>query len=259
MSQGNVERLVAMLGATVSMKESDLMIGGGEQMIELPVPIFLIEHPKGLVLFDTGCNPQVAVDPVGCWGKIADYLHVRMKPEEAVDQQLRLHGYKPEDVKYVVVSHLHLDHSGGLALFPQAKFFIMKGELNYAYWPDRHARASFKINDLLPTRRFDWNELEADTDLFGDGSLVMLKTPGHTPGQASLMIRFRRQPPLLITGDTAHIRRQIETLSPMPTDFDRQMATDSIRRIRQIRDGREARIWVMHDPEDWTSFPHRLE
>jgi N-acyl homoserine lactone hydrolase len=259
MSQGKVRRLIAMSGGAVSMRESELMIGGGERMLDLPVTMFLIEHPSGLALFDTGCNPRVAIDAVGCWGKIADYLHVRMKPEEAVDQQIRLHGYQPEDVKYVIVSHLHLDHAGGLRLFPQAKFFIMKGELNYAYWPERHARASFKIDDLLPTRRFDWNELAGDTDLFGDGSLVMLKTPGHTPGEASLLIRFERRPPLLITGDTVHIRAQLETLAPTATDLDPHLAVDSLRRIKQIRDKGEAQVWVMHDPEDWAELPHVME
>lgn len=256
MKQTEVDKLVAMPGATVSMKESELMVGGGDRMIELPVPTFLIEHPKGLVLFDTGCNPQVAVDAEGYWGRIADYLHVRFSPEFVVDRQLRQHGYRPEDVRYVVVSHLHLDHAGGLALFPNARFLIMKGELNYAYWPEKRHRAAFKINDLMPTRRFDWVELEDDTDLFGDGSLQMLKTPGHTPGEASLFVRIKGHQPILLTGDALHIRAQLSTLAPSEGDYDRKLAAESIARIKQIHDLGEARVWVMHDPEDWATYPH---
>ncbi len=256
MGQGRVIRLIAMEGGTVTMKESHLMVGGSERQRVLPIPMFLIEHPDGLVLFDTGCNPKVAVDPVACWGKIASYLGVRMSPEQAVDEQIKLHGYKPQDVKYVVVSHLHLDHSGGLALFPQAKFFIMKGELNYAYWPDRSARASFKLEDLLPTRRFDWVELSDDTDLLGDGSLVMIKTPGHTPGHASLLIRFAHRHPLLITGDAAHIRAQLESFAPMPADFDQRLAIASLKRIKEVSEREGAQVWVMHDPDDWAELPH---
>src|SRR5271154_3786461 len=102
-----VRRLIAMDGAMLTMRESELMVGGTDRPIDLPVPTFLIEHPKGLVLFDTGCNPAVAVDAQACWGKTADYLKVRFSPELVVDAQIRRHGYRPEDVKYVVVSHLH--------------------------------------------------------------------------------------------------------------------------------------------------------
>ncbi len=255
MADGYADKLIALPGAMLRMKEADLMEGGSDKMLDLPCPSYLIEHPKGLVLFDTGCNPQVAVDPVGYWGKVAEFLQVRFSPDLVVDAQLKLLGYKPADVKYVVVSHLHLDHSGGLALFPHAQFLIMKGELPYAYWPDRHARAGFIFNDLVPTRRFDWKELEGDTDLFGDGSLKMLKTAGHTPGEASLFVRLRHRP-ILLTGDTVHIRAQLGTLAPMGVDWNKSEASESIRRLKEMQDRGEARLWISHDPEDWAEFPH---
>ncbi|MGH7907036.1 MAG: N-acyl homoserine lactonase family protein [Candidatus Binataceae bacterium] len=259
MEKGTADKLIAMPGATVAMRESELMVGGGDRMIEMPVPTFLIEHPKGLVLFDTGCNPKVALDAGDYWGKIADYLQVRFAPENAVDEQIRRRGYKVEDVKFVVVSHLHLDHAGGLSLFPHARFFIMKGELNYAWWPEKRHRAAFKVNDLMPTRRFDWTELDGDTDLFGDGALFMMKTPGHTPGESSLLVRIKGHQPVVLTGDTLHIRGQLHTLSPSEGDYDRGQAAESIARIRRIRDLGEARIWVMHDAEDWATYPHVIE
>src|SRR6185437_10769808 len=188
------------------MMESQLMMGGREEMIDIPIPSFLIEHPKGLVLFDTGCAPEVAVDPEGYWGVATKFLkNIRYSKDQVVDQQVQLHGYKPSDVKYVVVSHLHLDHSGGMRLFPNAKFLIMKGELPYAYWPERKARAGFILNDLIPTRGFDWMELGGDTDIFGDSSLLMLKTAGHTPGECSLQVRLKSGA-VILTGDTIHIR-----------------------------------------------------
>lgn len=129
MANATVNRLVALAGATLSMRESDLMIGGSEQILEIPAPSFLIEHSNGLVLFDSGCNPRVAEDAEAYWGPMAKYFKVRFSRELVVDAQIRAHGYNPADVRYVVVSHLHLDHAGGLALFPQAKFFVMKGEI----------------------------------------------------------------------------------------------------------------------------------
>ena len=97
-------------------------------------------------------------------------------------------GYKLEDVTHVVISHLHMDHIGGMYMFPNAKFFVGAGELPYAYWPAKYARSIFCLNDIMPARGFDWIELDQDTDLFGDGRLQMFITPGHTAP------RFRRNP-----------------------------------------------------------------
>lgn len=259
MENGTANKLVALPGAMLSMKESDLMLHGHDTMIDLPVPTFVIEHPRGLVLFDTGVNPKVAEDPEAYWGRAASFLHVRFSRELTVDNQLRAHGYNPADVKFVVVSHLHLDHAGGLALFPNAKFFIMKGELAHAYWPEQRLRPAFILGDLVPTRGFDWQELTCDTDLFGDGSLHMLRTVGHTPGECSLFVRLKNSPPVVLTGDTVHIRRQLTTLAPMPTDYDMNEAAESIRRLKRIEDLGLARLWVTHDPDDWKNLPHVMD
>ncbi len=256
MENGKATKLIALPGANITMKESHLMDGGRDDVrYTMPCPSYLIEHPKGLVLFDTGVNPKVADDPLGYWGGVATYLQVRFSPDDAVDRQLNLLGYKPDDVKYVVVSHLHLDHSGGMALFPKAQFLIMKGELPYAYWPENHNRRAFIFNDLVPTRRFNWREFEGDTDIFGDGSLQILKTPGHTPGECSLFVRLPHRP-IVLTGDTLHIRAQFDTLAGMGVDWDKAAAVESIKRLKRIRDLGEAKVWVGHDPEDWAEMPH---
>ncbi|MGH7934587.1 MAG: N-acyl homoserine lactonase family protein [Candidatus Binataceae bacterium] len=259
MSQATANKLIALTGATFTMNESQLMIGGSDKDIDIPIPSFLIEHPKGLVLFDSGCNAEVIHDAEKYWGKAAKFLrNIRFSPDQVVDQQVKLHGYKPSDVKYVVVSHLHLDHSGGLALFPQAQFLVMEGELPYAYWPKRKARNAFILNDLLPTRGFDWKELSGDTDLFGDGSLMMLKTAGHTPGECSLQVRLKHDS-VILTGDTIHIRPQLETLAAMDSDYDIEAASASIKRLKDIQARGEARLWISHAPEDWEEFPHIME
>jgi N-acyl homoserine lactone hydrolase len=254
----DANKLIALAGATFSMKESDLMTGGGDTVMDIPVPTFLIEHSKGLVLFDTGCAPEVAVDPESYWGPATKFLkNIRYSKDQVVDQQIKLHGYKLADVKYVVVSHLHLDHAGGMKLFPQAQFLIMRGELPYAYWPDRRARNGFILNDLVPTRGFDWKELAGDTDIFGDGSLMMLKTAGHTPGECSLRIRLKSGS-VILTGDTIHIRPQLQTLAAMDSDYDAGAASASIKRLRDLRDSGDARLWISHAPEDWAEYPHEM-
>ena len=125
--------------------------------------------------------------------------------------------------------------------FPDAQFLVMKGELPYAYKPDRKARNGFILNDLLPTRGFDWKELDGDTDLFGDGTLMMLKTAGHTPGECSLKVRLKDFS-IVLTGDTVHIRPQTRTLAAMDSDYDQAEASASIRRLGQIEASGEAEL-----------------
>ena len=99
--------------------------------------------------------------------------------------------------------------------------------MRYAAWPDaRHVHLGFKSTDIAATRGFKWTEPDADHDLFDDGSIVILKTPGHTPGECSLKVRLKNET-VMLTGDTLHLRIQLKTLQGTGGDYDR-----SRRRIR---------------------------
>ncbi|HZP41782.1 MAG TPA: N-acyl homoserine lactonase family protein [Candidatus Binatia bacterium] len=252
---GSSVRIFALPGADFTCPKELLYVGGGEELLTVPAPAFLIEHPRGLVLFDTGSHPKVAEDPVAWWGAGATLFRLRMRREDAVDYQLRGLGYQLEDVKYVVISHLHMDHTGGMYMFPNAKFFIGAGELPNAYWPKQYVRSVFCLNDLLPTRGFDWVELDRDTDLFGDGKLRMLVTPGHTPGNSALVVDLPNRP-VILAGDTVQINETFDALAPMPLDHDTAAAVQSVVRLKALRDATDARVWPSHDPVCWAEFPH---
>lgn len=157
---------------------------------EHPNPMFAIRHPKGVVVFDTGMNSQGMADPAGWWGKSIDGVDVRLKPADYLPEQLRAVGIDPAEVKFVVMSHLHIDHVGEMHAFPDATFIVRRSELSYAWWPGRNQWFTYSFNDLLGTRDLKYVEIagDADVDLFGDGSLVMVHTPGHTPGHQSLIV-----------------------------------------------------------------------
>ena len=104
-------------------------------------------------------------------------------------------------------------------------------------------------------RGFQWLELNGDFDVFGDGSLNLLKTPGHTPGESSLYVRLPNRS-ILLAGDTLHLREQFNTLAGMPLDTDPTQSSLSIQRIRAMRDLHERTVWIAHDPEDWAELPH---
>ena len=258
MAESKARRMWALPGAQLSAPMSLLMQGGDDTMLDLPCPSFLIEHPKGLVLFDTGCNPKIIDDAVGYWGEVAAHLPLVWKKSDTLDQQIKNVGYKPEDVKYVILSHAHLDHAGGLTYFPKAKFIAGKNEIRYAYWPEPDKRWAFILNDYIPTRGYDWLELDQDFDLFGDGSLKFLLTPGHTPGECSLLVNLPSRK-ILLTGDTVHVRAAVGPEATMPLDTDPLQSVISIKRIKAICEMHDATMWITHDPQDWKEHPHKVE
>jgi N-acyl homoserine lactone hydrolase len=258
----NAERLIALPGGTFEI-DASLMAPEDHRYLEMVTPTFLIEHQKGLVLFDTGYSWKMAEDLEAYMEELAKLkLIVKHRPftrDLVVDEQLRRHGYDPARVGHVVVSHGHYDHAGAVGLFPHAQLYAMAGEMRYAAWPDaRHVHLGFKSTDIAATRGFNWNEPDADFDLFGDGSVVVLKTPGHTPGECSLRVRLKNET-VLLTGDTLHLRVQKQTLKGMGGDYDKEQAADSVKRVMELATADDARIWINHDPDDWAEYPHTLD
>jgi N-acyl homoserine lactone hydrolase len=222
--------------------------------IEMPCPSFLIEHERGLVLFDTGVSPKGLSAPDRYFPNLVQQLKFDCRPDLGVDAQLRSLGYRLDQIRYVVPSHLHFDHAGGLYLFPDATFLVGTGEIGYAYQPDDGYRPYFLLEDIVPTRDFRWIEVGHDFDLFGDGSVQLLFSPGHTPGSLALFVRLPSRN-LILTGDTCHYRTEIEH-GVASTLHDQISGLASLRRLILLRDAWDAQIWTGHDIDDWNAWPH---
>ena len=163
-------------------------------------PIFLIDHPEGKVLFETGVHEDVATDPVGHWGE--DVVHGKhyvrgldWKPdvsrEQPVERQLAKLGIEPDDIRYVILSVLVPDHAGGMHAFPNATFIVQFQELQDAWDPPTFMPYHYDYNELLPTRDFNYRKLyDQDLDLYGDGSIEVLFCPAHTRGEQALVVRL---------------------------------------------------------------------
>ncbi|MGO9060465.1 MAG: N-acyl homoserine lactonase family protein [Candidatus Binataceae bacterium] len=255
-------KLIALPGGTFGI-DASLMAPEDQRYLEMVTPTFLVEHPKGLVLFDTGYSWKMAEDFDAYMEELSKLkLIVDHRPftrDLVVDRQLKHHGYDPASITHVVVSHGHYDHAGAVGLFPDAQIFAIAGEMRYAAWPDaRHVHLGFKSTDIAATRGFKWTEPDADHDLLGDGSIVILKTPGHTPGECSLKVRLKNET-VMLTGDTLHLRIQVKTLKGMGGDYNPQQAGESVKRVVDIAKAEDARIWVNHDPDDWAEYPHEIK
>ena len=247
-------KLWALEGGDISEQRGVLVLGESGPVV-LPCPSFLVEHRRGLVLIDTGIAPAAVGDAHAAYGKFADELGISLRSEQCVDRQIEALGYKVSDVTHVIMTHLHWDHTGGMHLFPHAQFFVMSGELQYACWP-LPAGPLYRREEIEATRGFAWNQIESEElDLFADGSIVMVHMPGHTPGNASVVVRLAGRT-IVLAGDTAHLRSGLNHELPMPSDYNTLDSVKSIRRLRQLVRSLDAMLWLAHDPTDWSEYKH---
>ena len=128
-------KLYAFSSGALTIGKGDLQNGAPmTPQIQVPVGFFVVMHPKGNVLFDTGNNDKIITDPT-YWGASFKALKPVNTPDVAIDAQLQKIGLKPDDIKYVVVSHLHLDHGGNVGKFPNSTIVVQKDEIQNAFWP----------------------------------------------------------------------------------------------------------------------------
>lgn len=180
--------------------------------IYAPYFLYLVQHERGNVLFDSGIHPAIRTDPASRLGAAADSITVELRPDDHVAGQLAKVGLRPTDVETVVQSHLHFDHAGGLEFLTHATVLVQRAELPFAYWPPIYQREYYLRADF--DHDLCWKELDGDHDVFGDGSIVVLATPGHTPGHQSLLVRLPGRPVVLMSDATYLMEKMRERRLP---------------------------------------------
>jgi len=223
--------------------------------IEVPVPFFLIRHPEGDVVVDGGNPLAVARDARGHWGALADQFDVRMTEEQHCVAQLQRLGVAPESVRYIVQTHLHIDHTGALGHFPNATVVVHERELEAARAADPphvhgYVREDFERAGLR------WRTLQGDHDLFGDGRILLLQTPGHSAGHMSVLLDLEETGPVLLTADAADDRSQWEGRRALRVLHSRDDAKRSLERLRELAQETDALLIFGHDPESWSALRH---
>jgi glyoxylase-like metal-dependent hydrolase (beta-lactamase superfamily II) len=180
--------------------------------ISIPWFFYLIEHPNGYVLFDTGTHPDVAADPRGRLGEVADLWTITMKPGEDAVSLLEAAGVAATDIRHVIQSHLHYDHAGSVSFFPRAEVYVQRAELPFAFWPPVYQSGAYVRDDF--DHAINWREVEGELDLFGDGRIVMFPTPGHTAGHQSLLLGLDSGPVILLSDATYLIAKMRQRRLP---------------------------------------------
>lgn len=224
---------------------------------EAPCPCYLIEHPEGLVLFDTGLSYEVTQEPenYGTFGAphMADFAAAIDNGEDRTAvAQLREQGYEPADVDYVIMSHLHSDHAGNVSAFPDAEFLVHEDELGYAWWPDPAQQLFYLEGDfnVLRSHEFSVTPVAGRYDLFGDGSVVTIPTPGHTPGHQSLFVDLDGAGPLILAADAANLRDGYEAEMAPSFAWSTSETVSSIRKLEAEARRTGAEVFLGHDRED---------
>ena len=195
---------------------------------------YLIHHAQGWFLWDTGISDAVAAMPDGLKGENGAPSWKRTKTLAGQLEQL---GVKPSDIKAMAISHTHPDHIGNVELFPQVMLYVQKAEYD---WPNTDGTPRFNPDHPV-------TKIEGDRDVFGDGSVVIISTPGHTPGHQSLLVRLPKTGTIVLSGDAVHLKENWDDrrVPSMNTSKDETLA--SMQHIADILAKERGQLWINHD------------
>lgn len=212
---------------------------------------YLIRHGQDWLLWETGISDAVADKPEGVvvGGGILT-LYVR----KTLQSQLAQLGVAPTEITHMAFSHFHGDHVGNANLFTNAKVLVQRSEYDAAFGPDA---AKYGFNPALYGKLKDnpTVKLEGDHDVFGDGSVIIIATPGHTPGHQSLLVRLPKQGAVILSGDMVHFRENWDAQRVPARNFDREQSLRSMERIASLLVAEGAVLWINHDRTQSSGMP----
>lgn len=208
---------------------------------------YLIRHGPHYMLWDTGLTDALI-------GHDFDNAAQTIRVKRSLVDQLAELKLKPEQIETIGISHWHFDHTGQAARFPQAKLLMGKGDLDML-------RATPPVDEDSAKGLAHWltgggklEEVTADKDVFGDGRVVMLKLPGHTPGHYALLVRLASGP-VLLSGDQYHFTEQVKNRGVPPFNHDRADTLASSDRFDRIAANLKAKVVIQHEPADIAKLP----
>lgn len=211
----------------------------GDLKLQFVFSCYLIKHGDEYMLWDTGhamTMPKVA-------------------PKVSLVDLLAKIDVKPDQIKYVGISHYHADHTGQIASFPKATLLIGAREWDAITAPKPAAGVNFKPFESWIKGESKVEPQTLDKDVFGDGTVIMLRTPGHTPGHSSLLVKLSQMGPVILSGDAVHFRENYDSDGVPSFNYDRAQTVASIERIKKIATNLKATLIIQHDARDVEKLP----
>lgn len=222
----------------------------GRKWVPLPLQAFVIEHRDGLVLFDTGIDPAIQSDKTFIKQAVGRFLlprifRLHLTDADRIDHVLAGEGIGAGDIRTAVLSHLHFDHVGGIAQIPQADLLVSARE--WAILSEPHPEREWILREHIEIPQAKWQQItfeRSDDPLFkgfdgthdvaGDGSMILLPTPGHTPGSISMLIRREGWDPILLVGDLTYETALFDK-DIVPGTGDRETLLASFAKVRALK------------------------
>ena len=205
--------------------------------IELSDTCTLIRHGTQWLLWDTGYPDAVADKPM------TNPIGTATRAKKLAAQLAEL-GVKPDDIAYVAVSHTHGDHVGNVDMFPKSTLLIQKAEIDFAFAEGKPAPFS---------KDRPMHQLTGDFDVFGDGSVVILSAPGHTPGHQVLLVNLAKTGWIVLSGDLAHFKDNWDNDRVPSMNTSAEQTHASRARVLKVLDDRKAQLWINHDLPSFNS------
>ncbi|MGD8323505.1 MAG: N-acyl homoserine lactonase family protein [Gammaproteobacteria bacterium] len=211
---------------------------------------YLIVHPEGTLMFDAGAIPDDAFQE----SEDRPVVEGVIRADTPLLPQLAAAGYTPADIDYFALSHYHSDHTGNANAFARATWIVQRAERDFMFADQPEgiiATATFNLLESADTIVLD----NADYDVFGDGSVVVMATPGHTPGHQVLAVQLRDYGPVVLAGDLYHYPEEIETDRVPTFEYDAQASRASRARVLRYLERTGARMWIEHDKVTHARLP----
>src|ERR1700761_2157694 len=213
----------------------------GDLKVQFVFSCYLIKHGDDYMMWDTGhamTMPNVA-------------------PKVSLVDQLAKIDVKPEQIKYIGISHYHADHTGQISSFPKATLLIGTREWDAITAPKPAEGVNFKPFEswIKGDSKVEPLPIGLDKDVFGDGSVIVLRTPGHTPGHSSLLVKLQQMGPVILSGDAVHFRENYDSDGVPQFNYDRAQTVASIERIKKILANLKGTLIIQHDARDISKLP----
>jgi N-acyl homoserine lactone hydrolase len=248
-SAGFAEKLYRLdCGRSIANDESIWTPGENQgHSIEFSSTCWLVKRGNQWLLWDTGVPEATANDPNG-WSTLPKLILYHL--DKTLTGQLAEIGLKLPDVTYVAISHTHGDHIGNVTLFPDAEILIQRTEYEWIHGgngPNENVNQLMALARRLMGNPRNLRLTDGDLDVFGDGSVTLISTPGHTPGSQSLLVHLKNSGFIILSGDVVHLEENFAKSRVPSLNTDKQASIESMERIRQIIKTYKAIMFINHD------------
>lgn len=230
-------------GRVLAYDASDLTDDGAYdgRSVDMPAPCFLIRHPDGDLMWESGIS-STRTD-----------LEVATSPGPGLAEQLGTLGVTPGVIRFVVLSHGHWDHSGNAGLFASSTWIVNPDERDAMF--DEESRATQAMDDYGALQAANTLLITDDHDVFGDGSVQIIQSPGHTPGHTVLLVRLADAGPILLSGDLWHLLDSRANRRVPIFNVDRAQTLASMDKVEALAAATGARVIIQHEEADIANLP----